>query len=252
MRLLAVFMMVGSSAIAADAPQRIVSMSLCADQWLLALAKPEQIAALSPLAADEHISWQWQRAVALNHVAPNAEAIMALKPDLVVFDSSSSAILEQKIKSYGIATYRLPEAKTMADLSTITTDFAAAIGADSSKMEADFSALAEKSECHDCKPAALLWDGNYAGGSGVIADLFSRAGFRLIGAGWMDAEKIAYLHKRDGAIIIRADNYGDMPSVAEERGKLVSNIPTMKIDARKIICSGPSLLSAWSEISEAH
>ena len=37
---------------AADAPRRVVSFNVCADQLVLALAEPDQIAALSPNAAD--------------------------------------------------------------------------------------------------------------------------------------------------------------------------------------------------------
>ncbi|MEE4451153.1 ABC transporter substrate-binding protein [Novosphingobium resinovorum] len=66
------------------APKRIVSLNLCADQLVLALADREQIAGLTRYAADPAMSAEAVRAKGLPILRGAAEEIMAIDPDLVV------------------------------------------------------------------------------------------------------------------------------------------------------------------------
>ncbi|HEX3989907.1 MAG TPA: hypothetical protein VHX39_01915 [Acetobacteraceae bacterium] len=63
--------------------QRVVSLNLCTDQWLVLLA-PEKVAGLSPLAGDPALSFVADAAARLPMVRASAEAVMALHPDLVL------------------------------------------------------------------------------------------------------------------------------------------------------------------------
>jgi len=67
-----------------DTASRIVSINLCADNLLIALADPEQIAALSPYAVDPKLSFFADRAANFRHDAAEAETVVELKPDLVL------------------------------------------------------------------------------------------------------------------------------------------------------------------------
>ena len=53
----------------AEAPSRIVSINLCADELLLSLADANQIAALSPYAVDEDLSFMASEATGFRHDA---------------------------------------------------------------------------------------------------------------------------------------------------------------------------------------
>jgi len=66
-----------------DRPQRIVSLDYCADQYVLKLAEPERILAVSP-DATKQFSYMRDAAVGLPTVRPIAEDVLILKPDLVV------------------------------------------------------------------------------------------------------------------------------------------------------------------------
>jgi iron complex transport system substrate-binding protein len=87
-------MVVGGAALAQEAlapdappsppPQRIVSINVCADQLLLALADPEQIASLSNRASDPELSYLADRAAEFPHAAFNAESVVGLTPDLIL------------------------------------------------------------------------------------------------------------------------------------------------------------------------
>ena len=64
-------------------PQRIVSLDYCADQYVLGLARREQIAALSPLARSDYASLAAE-AEGLPLIRADLEAVLAAQPDLVV------------------------------------------------------------------------------------------------------------------------------------------------------------------------
>lgn len=67
---------VGADAAAQTRPMRVVSLNLCTDQLLLALADREQIASLSYLAHDRSISYLADRAAGLPVNEGKAEAIL--------------------------------------------------------------------------------------------------------------------------------------------------------------------------------
>ena len=69
---------------AAAEPRRIVSFNLCADQLVLALADPEQIAGLSPYAADPALSIVADKARQFRRLDWQSESTIALSPDLVL------------------------------------------------------------------------------------------------------------------------------------------------------------------------
>lgn len=69
---------------AAPAPRRVLSMNLCADQYLIALADRDQIAGLSRLARDPTISAAAGAAASLPIAGAGAEEVLALGPDLVL------------------------------------------------------------------------------------------------------------------------------------------------------------------------
>lgn len=68
---------------ASPTPQRIVSLDYCADQYVLALADRDQIAALSTESQDD-FSYLSELAVGIPQVLPRAELVLALKPDLII------------------------------------------------------------------------------------------------------------------------------------------------------------------------
>ena len=75
-------------------PERIVSINLCADQLVLALADRRQIAGLTHNAADPQMSGEAMAARGLLLMSDSAEQILAIEPDLIVgMPASRSAAL---------------------------------------------------------------------------------------------------------------------------------------------------------------
>jgi len=75
----------------ATRPQRIVSLNLCADQQLLALADDDQIAGLTRLSRDPALSAGAARARRLPVIDASAEDLLHLAPDLVLTDAGFPA-----------------------------------------------------------------------------------------------------------------------------------------------------------------
>lgn len=65
-------------------PRRIVSLNLCADQLIVALADRGQIAALTQWSRDPQLSFVAQTAASLPITHHSAEEVLALRPDLVI------------------------------------------------------------------------------------------------------------------------------------------------------------------------
>ncbi|RJG54875.1 ABC transporter substrate-binding protein [Sphingobium terrigena] len=65
-------------------PRRIVSLNVCADQYLVALADPAQIAALSSNARDPELSAAADKARAYRVLRRASEEVLAIRPDLIL------------------------------------------------------------------------------------------------------------------------------------------------------------------------
>lgn len=97
--------------VAVKAPQRIVSLNLCADQLVLALADRGQIAGLTRYAGDPAMSAAAAQARGLPILRGSAEEIMAIGPDLVIGMPArrSPAIAVLKAKRYPALDIRSPD-----------------------------------------------------------------------------------------------------------------------------------------------
>ncbi|MDI1294591.1 MAG: ABC transporter substrate-binding protein, partial [bacterium] len=71
-------------AIKAGPPRRIVSLNLCADQLLIALADRRQIAGLTHNASDPQMSAEAAAARGLPILHGSAEEVLAIDPDLLI------------------------------------------------------------------------------------------------------------------------------------------------------------------------
>src|SRR5881394_1984281 len=96
-----------NAASAADAPRRVVSFNQCGDQLVLALADPEQIAGLSPYAADPSLSAVAERARAFPRLDWQAESTIALGPDLVLIGQNDRPVTKHILRAQGLRLYEI-------------------------------------------------------------------------------------------------------------------------------------------------
>ena len=77
-------MLMWAATAAAAPPRRIVSLNLCADQYLVALADPGQVLGLTRLARDPAMSAAAHDARRFRVAGTSTETLLALQPDLVL------------------------------------------------------------------------------------------------------------------------------------------------------------------------
>jgi iron complex transport system substrate-binding protein len=86
----------------ADAPRRVVSFNVCADQLVVGLADPDQIVALSPYAADPESSVVAAEARAYPRVGWTAESIVPLAPDLILVGPWDRSLTQRMLRALGM------------------------------------------------------------------------------------------------------------------------------------------------------
>ena len=95
---------------------RIVSQTVGTDELLLSLAEPEQIAALSHLARDEHYSAMAEEAKAYPQlVSGDSETILKYRPTLVLGADFSRVELLQQVENAGVRVIRFTRYETLED-----------------------------------------------------------------------------------------------------------------------------------------
>jgi len=94
--------------------KRIVSLSMCADPYLMAFAEPSQILALSPQSRDPNLSAFAREAATWPASTGRMEDILTLAPDLLIISAYSSARLRALIESFGIQVIVLDAAQNYA------------------------------------------------------------------------------------------------------------------------------------------
>jgi iron complex transport system substrate-binding protein len=120
---------VPQGAMAADMPQRIVSINLCTDQLLLALDLEKQLAAVSFLARDRDLSVMWREAQHVPITHASLEGILTLQPDLVIAGAFGHSRLLGHVERLGIDVLRVSDPVTLADIRQSYLDVGARVGA---------------------------------------------------------------------------------------------------------------------------
>ncbi len=109
-------------------PKRIVSLNLCADQYLLALADPGQIAALTQFARDPQMSAGAAQAMKLPVSRGSAEDVLALEPDLIIASPWHRLETVRAVKGSSLATLDLPSAESYGAIVAQIRQVAIAVG----------------------------------------------------------------------------------------------------------------------------
>ncbi|GIK49062.1 MAG: iron ABC transporter substrate-binding protein [Alphaproteobacteria bacterium] len=108
-------------------PQRIVSLDYCADQFVLALADRDQIAALSRGARRDD-SYFRDRAAGIRQTRGTLEEALALRPDLVVRNWGGPWDAEAVYARFGVPVLQVGDAPDFASARADLLDASAALG----------------------------------------------------------------------------------------------------------------------------
>ena len=164
----------------AAAPARVVSINLCSDQYLLALASPGQIASVTWLAADAVRSSEAKVAAGIPVNRGRAEEVVAFRPDMVFANQFSDPAAISLIRRLDIPVVVLPAADDFGGVVENVRIAADALGV----PERGRAVIAAIRETLGAKPTdgnrpvvAALKPGGYTEGPGTLMDeAIARAG----------------------------------------------------------------------------
>jgi iron complex transport system substrate-binding protein len=239
------------------APRRVVSINLCADQLVVELADPATIVGLSPLAADPALSSVAELAREMPRVRPNAEAVLALRPDLVIAGGWGGRAAEPLLRARGVAVLRLGLASDFADIREQlrlvgaaldrTTEAEAAVG----RIDV---ALAAIPPGH--RPAALVWQAaGFTPGTGTLSDAVLRAAGRTNAApfsGYGTVRLEALVHAPPGLLVLPARAQGGGASLSEAllSHPALRGLPVARVEPAWLACGSPATVQAVAALAQ--
>jgi len=116
----------GNAALAAG--PRIVSMNICTDQMLLAIADPDQIMGLSRFSRDIRQGLLPKGAANFPRLSGGAEDILLLKPDVIVASAFDKRATREILKANGLNLVEFPVPRSLADVRDQIREMGALVG----------------------------------------------------------------------------------------------------------------------------
>jgi iron complex transport system substrate-binding protein len=225
-----------------QAAERVVSLNLCTDQWLVLLA-PERVAGLSPLARDPALSFVAAAAAGLPVVRASAEAVMERHPDLVLGARFGAQTTLALLERAGLRVERFDMPTDFAGIRAALRAVAVTLGvpARADPLIAAMDAALPPAQPAGAKPLrALVWEPRgWTSGPGTIMDAVVRAaGMVDTGSGRRVGLEALLRHPPDVLVLPEA---AAGASLATEmlRHPAVRGIPVRTIPAVLTICPGP-------------
>lgn len=161
-------------------PQRIVSINLCADQLVVALADRQQIAGLTKNATDPEMSGEAAKAHGIPLLSNSAEQILAIEPDLIVGMPASRSAALAALPEQNYPLLDLATADRLDEIYASIRETAAAVGHPArgtaliAGMERELAGLSKPGKG---RVAAYYQRRGYMTGTGTLIDeLMARVG----------------------------------------------------------------------------
>jgi iron complex transport system substrate-binding protein len=253
------------AALAEAPPKRIVSFNLCADQLLLALADPSQIAGLSPYATNAALSVMPDQGARFPRLDWDAESVVNLAPDLVLVGPSNRPT-HAMLNAMGIRVVEVSLISNLAEASRQARDLGQlighpergeALGRQLEQAETQLAAAALKPPM----TALVVQRGGYSEGpASLVAGMLTVAGLRPPPnspsgfGGFVSLEQLLV----DGPDVLVLQ---DPPHDAGDQGALFITHPSLlarygtsrriNLPSRYTLCGGPALLQGLDYLTNA-
>ena len=239
----------------ATRPQRIVSLNLCADQYLLALADPRQIAALTRLSRDPELSAAAPQAMSFPTTRGSVEEVLTLHPDLILAAPGWHPEAMAQLRSLNISTLDVPAALSYNDIVAQIRAVAAAIGHPArgealiARMSRALAAVPR--DAGRGATAAQYQRRGYLTGTGTLVDgLMRRVGLRNLAArlgkpvlARIGLEQLA-LARPDYLIVETATERVADQGTEMLHHPLLATIPRLRLRQAWTVCGGPAYVNA--------
>jgi iron complex transport system substrate-binding protein len=241
-------------------PHRIVSLNLCADQLVLALADRNQIAGLTQNAPKREISAAATQAHGLHILGTSSEEILAIDPDLVVGMPARRSAAMSTLAPEHYPMLDLEMANSLADIYASIRKVAAAVGhrergeALISAMQRDLAALPKVG--HGRVAAYYQRRGFLTGTGTLIDDLMTRTGLVNLAArlgkpvlSQMTLEEMVAAHP-DYIIVESATDHVVDQGTEMLHHPAIDDIERISIPQAWTVCGGPAYVLAARAIAD--
>jgi iron complex transport system substrate-binding protein len=235
-----------------------VSLDYCADQFVLKIADPRQIAAVS-VDADKEFSYMRSAAAEHAKVRMTVEDVLALKPDLVVRTYGGGPLAGDLLQRSGVRVVQVPFAQSLADVRGGIAMVADALG-QSARGEAIMAAFDRRlaalsvvsSPAHRRSALYLTPSGYTTGPGGLIDHMLTAAGLETIERrpGWRPAPLEVLLRTPPDVIVMAFFNQTfiqqDQWSLTRHPvlQRMVQSRPIAELNGAWTACSGWFLMDA--------
>ncbi len=243
---------------AAAAPQRIASISLCADQLLLSLVDRRRIVSVTRLASSPSISNVVDAVAEIPRNRGSVEDILPLDPDLVVAGEYTRPSTKALLRKFEIPLLDIRVATSFDDVRENIRRIAATVRAEAKAermVEALNRRLAAAAHAPDPAPSLLFYRvGGYSQGQHTLLDeIIRHAGFvnhaarALPGVGRISLETVVITPPD---VIVLGSGHGPRSSRAAEYlshpafRRLQDKIPSVTLPDRLWVCGLPSSVEA--------
>lgn len=256
--LLSVFFATFSSAAYAESrPRRILSLNMCADQLLIALADPSQIVGLTQFARDRSMSAEAVRADHFPISRGTSEDVLALEPDLIISGPFHS--IGPQVEKRNYRTINLEPAESYPAIVAQIRQVAAAVGypdrgeAMIGRMEKDMEGLRP---IKGGPVAAYYQRRGYLTGTGtLIDDLMRRVGLRNLATtlgrpvlSRMSVEEMVSA-RPDYLIVESGSNKVADQGMEMLHHPALATIARLRLPQAWTVCGGPAYVRAAKSLS---
>jgi iron complex transport system substrate-binding protein len=248
-------------------PQRIVSINMCADELVLRLADPHNIASITWLARNPDNSNVAQAAqdFAINHGL--AEEIIPLNPDLVIAGRYTARAALALLKRVGVPAMDVDVPRTFDEVRQQYREVAAILGEQArgerviAEMDEGLAGLARERPSARLRAIVLNPNGFTVGRGSVVDEIITRAGLENVAATLGLGEyaqiplEIVAMNAID--ILIVSSTRDGPPAMATEvlrhpvLSRLSGRTQVVAMPNRLWNCGGPGLVEAVARLMRA-
>lgn len=258
-------LLAGQVAGGAQAAPRVVSINLCADQLLLALAAPEQILGLSAFARDPARSWAAAEAARYPVLSGTAEEVLALKPDLVLAGRFTKRATREMLRAQGFRVVELEAVRSLDEAKSQLRQLGTVLGrrekaeAAVAGIDAAIARAREAASGYTARVLPLQRRGWISGADTLMTSLLAAVGLRNAGAELSSG--FARQVSLEAIVELRPDILlvSGAGEVAEDQGSALLQHPALAkqypasrrivLPEKLTVCGGPMLADALDQLS---
>jgi len=244
-----------ASLLAASAAIRVASLNMCADEYLLLLARPAEVASVSRLSRDPADSSLWRIGRRFPENRGDLESALPSRPNLLLTMGGGGRATALIAKRMGLRTLDLPFPATIGDVERNLVRVASALGNPrrAAPWRQKLAAL-RKSRGTTTDAIFLGAGGNSVGATSLEAQWMQLAGLRQrsLPGGRASLELLA---TRPPAVLLRSSyrrnerslgqSWLDHPLARPRRSH------TVEIDGRPWTCAGPMMVDEIARLRRA-